>query len=83
MESSPDCGGRKHTQTLVDQFKKAYKAFGITNQEANLIARALVEKWRPKLGCPANLHVYRGTEIKSEHLEEVKQFAGIERTSST
>ena len=83
MGPLPESNGQKYILLIGDQFSKWYEAVAMANQEAKTVARALVDNWITKFGCPVNLHSDKGTNFMSELFTELCRVLGIERTSTT
>ena len=52
----PDSQGNQYFLLIGDQFSKWYEAVALPNQEAKTVAKAFVEHWIVRFGCPVNLH---------------------------
>ena len=51
---------------IVDQFSKWYEAVALHNQEEKTVAKAFVEHWIVRFGCPVNLHSDQGSIFMSK-----------------
>ena len=66
LESS----GNKYILLFGDQFTKWYEAIPMSNQEASTVAKAFLNVWFSRFGCPANLHSDRGSNFMSNSFQE-------------
>ena len=53
MGPLPESSGNKYILLIGDQFTKWYEAIPMSNQEASTVAKAFVNVWVSKFGCPA------------------------------
>ena len=68
---------------IGDQFSKWYEAVALPNQEAKTVAKAVVEHWMVRFGCPVNLHSDQGSKFMSKLFRSLCNELGIQRTSTT
>ena len=61
MGPLPESIRNKYILLIGDQFTKWYEAIPMSNQEASTVAKAFVNVWVSKFGCPANLHSNKGS----------------------
>ena len=83
MGPLPESSGNKHILLIGDQFTKWYEAIPMSNQEASTVAKAFVNVWVSRFGCPANLHSDRGSNFMSNLFQNMCKELGINRTSTT
>ena len=55
----------------------------MSNQEASTAAKAFVNVWVSRFGCPANLHSDKGSNFMSNFFKNMCKELGINRTSTT
>ena len=83
MGPLPESSGNKYILLIGDQFTKWYEAIPMSNQEASTVAKAFVNVWVSRIGCPANLHRVKGTNFMSNFFKNMCRELGINRTSTT
>ena len=79
----PESSGNKYILLIGYQFKKWFEAIPISNQEASTVAKAFVNVWVSRFGCPANLHSNKGSNFMSNFFKYMCKELGINRTSTT
>ena len=79
LESS----GNKYILLIGDQFTKWYEAIPRSNQEASTVAKAFVNVWFSRFGCPEYLHSDKGNNFMSNLFKNMCKELGINRTSIT
>ena len=80
---SPESSGNKYVLLIGDQFTKWYEAVPMSNQEASKVAKAFVNVWVSRFGCPANLHSYKGSNFMSNLFNDMCKEVGSNKTSTT
>ena len=55
----------------------------MSNQEASTVAKALVNVWVSRFGCPANLYSDKGSNFMSNLFKNMCKKLGINRTLAT
>ena len=83
MGPLPESSGNKYILLIGDQFTKWYEAIPMSNQEASTVAKAFVNVWVSRFGCPANLHSDKGNNFMSNLFKNMCKKLGINRTSTT
>ena len=83
MGPLPESSGNKYILLVGDQFTKWYEAIPMSNQEASTVAKAFVNVWVSRFGCPANLHGDKGSHFMSNLFKNMCKELGINRTSTT
>ena len=83
MGPLPESSGNKYILLIGDQFTKWYEAIPMSNQEASTVAKAFVNVWVSRFGCPANLHSDKGSNFMSNLFKNMCEELGINRTSTT
>ena len=83
MGPLPESQGNKYILLIGDQFSKWYEALALPNQEAKTVAKAFVEHWIVRFGCPVNLHSDQGSNFMSKLFCRLCSELGIQRTSTT
>ena len=83
MGPLPESSGNKFILLIEDQFTKWYEAIPTSNQEASTEAKAFVNVWISKIGCPANLHSDKGSNFMSNLFKNMCKELGFNRTSTT
>ena len=75
--------GNKYVVVIADYFTKWTEAFALPNQEAETVARVLVEEVVCRLGVPRQLHSDKGTNFESQIFQEMCALLNIEKTRTT
>ena len=73
----PESQGNMYILLIGDQFSKWYEAVALPNQEAKTVAKAFVEHWIVRFGCPVNLHSDQGSNIMSKLFRSLCSELGI------
>ena len=63
MGPLPESQGNKYILLIGDQFSKWYEAVALPNEEAKTVAKASVEHWIVRFGCPVNYTVTKGQTL--------------------
>ena len=74
--------GEQYILLIGDQFSKWYEAIALPNQEAKTVAKAFVEHWIVRFGCPVNLHSDQGPNLISQLFRGLCSELGSQRTST-
>ena len=83
MGPLPESPGNKYILLIGDQFSKWYEAVALPNQEAKTVAKAFVEHWIVRFGCPVSLHSDQGSNFMSKLFCSLCRELGIQWTSTT
>ena len=83
MGPLPESSGNKYILLIGDQFTKWFEVIPMSNQEAPTVAKAFVNVWVSRFGCPANLHSDKGSNFMSNLFKNMCKELGINRTSTT
>ena len=83
MGPLPESQGKKYILLIGDQFGKWYEAVALPNQEAKTVAKAFVEHWIVRFGCPVNIHSDQGLNFMFKLFCSLCNELGIQRTSTT
>ena len=75
--------GNSHVVVVQDLFTKWPFAFAVPDQNAERIARLLVEEVIPCFGVPESLLSDRGTNLLSRLMMDVSKMLGIEKLNTT
>ena len=65
MGPLPESQGFRYILLIGDNVSKWYEAIPHQNQEATTVAKALINNWISRFGCPANLHSGKGSNFMS------------------
>ena len=84
MGPLPESSGNKYILLIGDQFTKWYEAILMSNQEASTVAKAFVNVWVSRFGCPANLHSDKGSNFMSNLFKNMckelcKELTGLQQ----
>ena len=75
--------GNRYVLCIGDYFSKWPEAIPIPSQDAEVVARALVENWVSRFGVPLELHSDQGRNFESKLFEEMCQLLNIRKTRTT
>ena len=75
--------GNKYILVAMDYFTRWPEAYALPNQEARLVAQALVEGFFTRFGTPRELHTDQGRNFESELLRSVCELLQIYKTRTT
>lgn len=78
LPETPD--RNKYILVIGDYFSKWTEAFPLPNQEAQTVAKVLVEQWVCRLGAPRTIHTDQGRNFESNQFKEVCQMLNIHKT---
>ena len=75
--------GNRYILVVIDYFTKWPEVFPLPNQEANTVARALVDGFFSRFGVPRELHSDQGRNFESTVFRECCEILGIRKTRTT
>ena len=75
--------GNRYIVVVIDYFSKWPEAFPVPNQEAETVARVLVDGVFCRFGVPDELHSDQGRNFESTLFRECCQLLGIRKTRTT
>ena len=82
MELLPESSGNNSIFLIRDQFTKWYEAIPISNEEASMVAKAFLNVWFSRFGCPANLLSDEGSSFMLNLSKNICKELGFNRTST-
>ena len=68
---------------LVDQFTKWLEAYPLPDQTAVTVARAVVDNFISRFGCPMVIHTDQGRNFESDLFKAVCTLLEISKTRTT
>ena len=68
---------------VIDQFTKWLECYPLPNQTASRVARAVVDEFISRFGCPLTIHTDQGTNFTSGLFVSVCQLLQINKTRTT
>ena len=83
MGPLPESQVKKYFLLIADQFSKWYEAVALPNQDAKTVAKAFVEQWIVRFGCPVKLHSDQGSNFIPKLFRSLCSELGIQRKSTT
>jgi hypothetical protein len=75
--------GNRYILVVTDYFIKWAEAYPLRNQEAETVARVLVEQFICRFGVPLSLHSDQGSNFESNVFQSVCKLLGIHKTRTT
>ena len=75
--------GNRYILIAMDYFTKWPEAYALPNQEAETVAKVLVDQFVSRFGTPAQLHSDQGRNFESQVFTEMCKLLGIEKTRTT
>lgn len=72
--------GNKYVLVVGDYFTKWIESYPLPNQEAETVARVLVEEFICRYGIPKELHSDQGRNFESKLMAEMCKMLGIKKT---
>jgi predicted aspartyl protease len=75
--------GNKYIMVVIDYFSKWPEAYGLPNQEAVTVSRALIENWICRYGLPLEMHSHQGRNFESNVFQGVCELLGVRKTRTT
>ena len=73
----------KYILVIGDYFSKWTESFPIPNQEAQTVAKVLVEQWVCRLGTPRSIHTDQGRQFESHLFKEMCQLLKMQKTRTS
>jgi hypothetical protein len=75
--------GNKYILIAMDYFTKWPEAYALPNQEAETVAKVLVDQFVSRFGTPVELHSDQGRNFESRVFSEMCKLLGIKKTRTT
>lgn len=75
--------GKKYIMVIADYFTKWVEAYLIPNQEAETIARVLVDEFIVRFGVPDRIHTDQGRNFESHLFSKVCRILQVKKTRTT
>ena len=75
--------GNRYVLVVSDHFTKYTSAFAVSNQEAETVAKVLMEEYFCDKGFPEQLHSDQGTQFESSLIAEMCKAMEIRKTRTT
>ena len=75
--------GNKYVLVISDYFSKWTEAYAMPNQEAETVARIVVQEFVVRFGIPRQLHTDQGTNFESRLFREMCKILDIDKTRTT
>lgn len=75
--------GNRYILVLGDYFSKWTVAVPLPNQEAKMVAKAMVEEWICQWGAPRFVHSDQGRNFESELFSQLMEMLEIKKTRTT
>ena len=75
--------GNKYICIVSDYFTKWVEAFPMPNQEAETIAKELVDKFFSRFGIPLSIHSDQGAQFESMLFQQLCELLNLDKTRTT
>ena len=75
--------GNKYILMLVCQFTKWIEAYPLPDQKAESVAKAVVDNFISRFGCPLQIHTDQGSNFMSSLFQSLSHLLVIARTRTT
>ena len=75
--------GNKYVLVVADYFTKWTEAYAIPNQEAETVAKKLIEEFVARYGVPREIHSDQGRNFESDLFREVCRLLDLDKTRTT
>ena len=72
--------GNRYLIVVGDYFTKWMEAIAVPDQEAETVARAIVEQFICRFGVPRQLHTDKGTNFESNLFQGICRLLDIDKT---
>ena len=79
----PSKGGKENVLVMTDAFTKFSVAVTTNNQQALIVAKALVEHWFHVYGIPSCIHSDQGKSFNNKIIDALCKMYGVERTMTS
>ena len=73
----------RYIMVVMDYFTKWAEAYPLRNQEAETVAKVLVEQFICRFGVPLSIHTDQGTNFESRVFQSICRLLGINKTRTT
>ena len=80
---TPSKAGNKYILMLIYQFTKWLEAYPLADQTAERVARATIDNFISRFGCPLQIHTDQGTNFTSSLFTAVCKLLDIAKTRTT
>ena len=79
----PLSSGNQYILLIGDHFTKWHEAVALPDQSASTTAKALVDHWITRFGCPDNIHSDQGRNFEAKLFTSLMQLLQIHKTRTT
>ena len=79
----PNKDGKENVLVMTNAFSKLSVAVVTPNQQANTVAKALVDKWFYTYGIPARIHSNQDKSFDNKIIEQLFKIYGVKQSTST
>lgn len=76
-------GGYTYVLTMIDRFSRWPEAVPMPDQTAETVAKAFIETWVTRYGCPARITVDQGRQFESELFRQLTANIGCQHLRTT
>jgi hypothetical protein len=75
--------GNRYIVVLADYFTRWTEAYAVPNQEAETLARRIIDEFIVRFGVPRSIHTDKGANFESRLFSEICKLLGIRKTRTT
>ena len=79
----PPSAGNQYILLIGDQFTKWHEAIALPDQSALTTAKALMEHWITRFGCPESLHSDQGRNFEAKLFTSLTKLLQLDKTRTT
>ena len=83
MKLDPSKNEKKNVLVMIDAFSKFCVAVVTLNQKAEMVAKALIDKWFYTYGIPAHIHSDKGKSFDNHLIEQLCRLYSIQQSTTT
>ena len=79
----PPSAGNQYILLIGDHFTKWHEAVALPDQSAPTTAKALVDHWITRFGCPESLHSDQGRNFEAKLFKSLTKLLQLDKTRTT
>ena len=83
MKVDPSTDGKENILVMTDAFSKFSFAVVMPNQQAETVAKALVDKWFYTYGIPCRIHSDQSKSFDNKIMQQLCRIYGVKQSTTT